>query len=76
MSGMVGLVDAPSYDTDIYTTDAIVDPYPHYRRLRELGPVVWLSRHKVCPGAPPWPATAPSTTGADGWWRIGCCLEP
>ena len=47
MSGMVGLVDAPSYDTDIYTTDAIVDPYPHYRRLRELGPVVWLSRHKV-----------------------------
>ncbi len=27
--------------------DAIIDPYPHYARLREQGPVVWLSRHRV-----------------------------
>ena len=47
MEGMVGIVDAPSYGANIYTTDAIVDPYPHYRRLRELGPVVRLPRHKV-----------------------------
>jgi len=47
MSGMDGPVDAPSYDANIYNTDAILDPYPHYRRLRQLGPVVWLPRHRV-----------------------------
>jgi cytochrome P450 len=38
---------APSYGAHLYTTAAIRDPYPHYRNLRELGPVVWLSRHKI-----------------------------
>jgi cytochrome P450 len=37
----------PDYPADIYTTDAIVDPYPHYTRLRAKGPVVWLNRHRV-----------------------------
>ncbi len=37
----------PTYRPDIYCDDAIVDPYPHYTRLRELGPVVWLSRQRV-----------------------------
>jgi cytochrome P450 len=37
----------PVYQPDIYTTDAIIDPYPHYARLRELGPVVWLSKQRV-----------------------------
>jgi cytochrome P450 len=37
----------PTYRPDIYRTSAIVEPYPHYRRLRELGPVVWLPRHRV-----------------------------
>src|ERR1700754_1523428 len=37
----------PAYPADIYTTDAIVDPYPHYTRLRKLGSVVWLNRHRV-----------------------------
>ena len=32
-----------SYEMNIYTPEAILDPYPHYRRLRQLGPVVWLS---------------------------------
>jgi cytochrome P450 len=37
----------PAYPTNIYTRAAIVDPYPHYARMRELGPVVWLSRHRL-----------------------------
>ena len=37
----------PTYDEDLYSRAAILDPYPHYRRLRDLGPVVWLSRHGV-----------------------------
>jgi cytochrome P450 len=38
---------APVYKPDIYSVGAIVDPYPHYQRLRDLGPVVWLTKHKV-----------------------------
>lgn len=37
----------PVYQADIYSTGAIVDPYPHYGRLRRLGPVVWLLRQRV-----------------------------
>lgn len=37
----------PSYRPDIYSTAAIVNPYPHYARLRGLGPVVWLPRQRV-----------------------------
>lgn len=37
----------PVYKPDIYSAEAIVDPYPHYQRLRDLGPVVWLTKHKV-----------------------------
>lgn len=32
---------------DLYSRSAILDPYPHYSRLRATGPVVWLERHKV-----------------------------
>ena len=32
---------------EIYTRAAILDPYPHYSALRELGSVVWLPRHRV-----------------------------
>ena len=38
---------APVYKPDVYSVDAIVNPYPHYQRLRDLGPVVWLAKHKV-----------------------------
>jgi cytochrome P450 len=38
---------APAYRPNIYTTDAIVNPYPHYAAMRRLGPVVWLPRHRV-----------------------------
>lgn len=32
---------------NIYATDALLNPYPHYRRLRRAGSVVWLRRHRV-----------------------------
>jgi cytochrome P450 len=37
----------PTYDADLFTDEALSDPYEHYRRLRELGPVVWLDRHDM-----------------------------
>lgn len=37
----------PAYAPDIYAVDAIVDPYPHYQKLRDLGPVVWLPKQKA-----------------------------
>jgi cytochrome P450 len=37
----------PKYRNDIYSRQAIADPYSHYARLRQLGPVVWLSRQRV-----------------------------
>jgi cytochrome P450 len=43
----VNTAGVPVYKPDIYSADAIVDPYPHYQRLRDLGPVVWLTKHKV-----------------------------
>jgi cytochrome P450 len=43
----VNTAGVPVYEPDIYSVDAIVDPYPHYQRLRDLGPVVWLTKHRV-----------------------------
>jgi cytochrome P450 len=43
----VNTAGVPVYKPDIYSVDAIVNPYPHYQRLRDLGPVVWLTKHKV-----------------------------
>ncbi|WP_315772329.1 cytochrome P450 [Rhodococcoides kroppenstedtii] len=40
-------ITVPRYGADIYSTAAILDPYPHYAELRELGPVVWLTKQKV-----------------------------
>lgn len=37
----------PTYDADLFTDEALTDPYDHYRTLRDLGPVVWLSAHDV-----------------------------
>src|SRR6476660_8001048 len=37
----------PVYEPDLYATQAIVDPHPHYVRLRRLGPVVWLTNQRV-----------------------------
>lgn len=37
----------PVYRPDIYARSALLDPYPHYREMRQLGPVVWLPRHRL-----------------------------
>ncbi|MEH3033550.1 MAG: cytochrome P450 [Aeromicrobium erythreum] len=37
----------PTYRPDLYSRSAVLDPYPHYRALRDLGPVVRLPRHGV-----------------------------
>ncbi|NUP42121.1 MAG: cytochrome P450 [Streptomyces sp.] len=39
--------DAPVYRADLYSAAAIRDTHTHYTALRALGPVVWLSKHKV-----------------------------
>lgn len=44
---MGNAAQAPVYRRDLYSRSAIRDPYPHYARLRQLGAVVWLPRHRV-----------------------------
>lgn len=61
--------DIPVDRANVYTTSAILDPYPHYRRLRDLGPVVWLSRHRVY--ALPRYAECKATLRDDGTFRSG-----
>lgn len=38
-------INAPVTDYDPYLDSVLDDPYPHYERLRELGPVFYLSRY-------------------------------
>jgi cytochrome P450 len=42
---MTTTVPVPTYDADIYADAALLEPYEHYRALRELGPAVWLEQH-------------------------------
>jgi cytochrome P450 len=44
---MSGPGSIPSYDADLYSDNALAEPYGHYRALRDLGPVVWLAAHGV-----------------------------
>jgi len=37
-------MNVPEYDIDFYSDEVIQNPFPHYRRMRELGPVVWLPK--------------------------------
>jgi cytochrome P450 len=39
--------DCPVYGPDLYSNRAILDPYPHYGALRQLGAVVWLTKQRV-----------------------------
>lgn len=34
-------------DLDLFTDEALTDPYPHYRYLRDLGPAVYLTRYDM-----------------------------
>ena len=37
----------PSLDIDFYSDAVILDPYPVYEQMRELGPVVYLPQHDL-----------------------------
>lgn len=39
--------ETPVDSADLYSRSAVLDPYPHYARLRAKGPVVRLRRHGV-----------------------------
>jgi cytochrome P450 len=41
------VTDFPSYDVDLFTDEVIAEPYDHYRRIRDLGPVVRLDAHDL-----------------------------
>jgi cytochrome P450 len=60
---------AATYGQNIYTTDAVLNPYPHYQRLRRLGSVVWLNRHRVY--ALPRYAECKATLRSDGLFISG-----
>ncbi|HET7690053.1 MAG TPA: cytochrome P450 [Nocardioidaceae bacterium] len=62
--------DVPVYGEDIYSRSAILDPYPHYERLRDLGRVVWLSKQQVY--ALPRYAEAKAALLDDQTFRSGC----
>lgn len=32
----------PRYEDDLFTPEAIAHPWDHYRKMRDLGPVVWI----------------------------------
>jgi cytochrome P450 len=38
-------VNIPRYEADLFTDDVLDDPYPHLRKLRDAGPLVWLEAH-------------------------------
>jgi cytochrome P450 len=42
---MTSTAAVPTYGADIYDDQALLEPYEHYRALRDLGPVVWLEKH-------------------------------
>jgi cytochrome P450 len=37
----------PVYEVDLFSDGALIDPYDHYRALRDAGPVVWLAAHDM-----------------------------
>jgi len=48
----------PAYHEDLFSRDALWNPFPHYKAIRDAGPVVRIakmdilaiSRFKGCPG--------------------------
>lgn len=37
----------PTYSGNIYGREALCDPRPHFTAIRDLGPAVWLARHRL-----------------------------
>lgn len=61
--------DVPVYRPDIYARSALLNPYPHYRALRELGSVAWLRRQRLY--ALPRYAECKATLRDDGLFLSG-----
>jgi cytochrome P450 len=40
-------IDAPSCDLDLWSDEVLLDPWPHYRMIRDLGPAVYLERYDL-----------------------------
>lgn len=38
---------SPVSEIDLYDEQVLLDPYPAYRSLRDLGPAVWLEKYDV-----------------------------
>lgn len=47
----------PSLDIDFYSDAVILDPYPVYAKMRDMGPVVYLPHHDLY-----WTSDGPSFT--------------
>ena len=43
----VRVTSVPTYGADLFSDEALREPYEHYRAVRDAGPVVWLSAHDV-----------------------------
>jgi cytochrome P450 len=41
------MINAVTSDIELYTDEALLDPWPRYRELRELGSTVWLERYEM-----------------------------
>ena len=41
------MTEHPSSDIDLYADAVLLDPYPHYRALRDQAGAVWLERHEA-----------------------------
>ena len=38
-------MDAPTTTIDLWTDEALSDPYPVYGQMPELGPIAWMEAH-------------------------------
>ena len=38
------ILPVPHFKQNLYSNRNLVDPYPIYKELRDLGPFVWLAR--------------------------------
>jgi cytochrome P450 len=44
---MNSTMNAPTSTLDPYTDQALLNPWPPYRELREMGPAVWLEKYRM-----------------------------
>ncbi|MGF1598862.1 MAG: hypothetical protein ACFCVK_18350 [Acidimicrobiales bacterium] len=65
----------PRTDLEPWSDQALADPYPLYRELRDVGPVVWLDRH----GTAALPRFAEVRAALTNWQTFssaqGACID-